>query len=291
MNSPWQVAVPAGAELGERPVWDGRAGEIVWVDIPAGQVHAYRDHLADRVVVRADTSVGAAAPRAGGGYVLAAGDGFRLVDAAGRAEGSVRRPAGMGPEHRFNDGACDPAGRFYAGTTTFAGIAGASVLYRLDPDASIHVVATGITESNGLAWSPDGSRLYYVDSGGPTIWVHAYDPDTARLGARHILVDIEAGAGVPDGLATDAEGGVWVALWGGGSVRRYEPDGRLSVHLDLPVPLVTCPGFGGPGLDELYVTSAWQGMSRAERVGYPMAGHVFCTRPGVRGQPVTPFAG
>lgn len=296
---PWEVVVPAGAELGERPVWDPATGSLIWVDIHAGRLHRYRPGQGSDVVLElaADghpVAVGAAAPRQGGGFVLAAADGFRLTGADGTPEAGPLPVPGLDGGIRFNDGACDPAGRFWAGTVANDVKPGAGALYRLDPDGSITTVLEGVTESNGLGWSPDGDILYYIDSGErePRVRAFDYDPGTGRIGWEpYDLIAFPAGTAVPDGLAVDAEGCLWVAIWGGGEVRRYAPTGGLLATFPVPVSQPTCPGFGGPELSDLYLTTAWEGMDSQQRAAEPLAGNLLRTRPGTRGQPVPAFGG
>jgi sugar lactone lactonase YvrE len=297
----WQVAVPARAELGERPFWDVAAGCLGWVDILAGQLHRYRPGLGDEVFHTAGVAVGAAAPRAatrageaGAGYVLAAADGFRLVGTDGQAAGGPLRPPGMVADARFNDGACDPAGRFWAGTVTAGRRPGAGALYRLDPDGRITTALAGVTESNGLGWSPDGGTFYFIDSGEPRPRIRAFpfDLDSGTVGPARDLVQPPAGHGIPDGLVVDAEGCLWVAFWGGHTVRRYSPAGELLAELPVPVSQPSCPAFGGPDLADLYLTTAWEDMTEVQRAAEPLAGHVLRTRyGGVAGQPPSTFSG
>ena len=284
----WTTAVAAGAELGERPYWDGSG--LVWVDITAGHLHRYRPGHGDEIVLALSSGgepepLGAAAPRRGGGYVLATAAGFRLAGPDGKIEEGAIRPVGMPADAIFNDGACDPAGRFWAGTVTLEMRPAAGALYRLDADGTVTTMLDGVTESNGIGWSGDGATMYFVDSGEsePRIRAFGFDVASGDLGAARDLARFPAGGAVPDGLVVDAEDCVWVAMWGGGEVRRYAPDGELLAVLPVPVSQPTCPAFGGAELHELYVTSAWQGMTADERDTEPLAGHVLHTRPGVRG--------
>src|SRR5882724_2950338 len=158
LDTRWEVALPAQADLGERPVWDAAAGGLIWVDINAGQLHRFTPgagpEQSDEVIIDLGLAIGAAAPRRDGGYVLATADGFRLAGSDGSPDGEPVRPEGMGADLRFNDGACDPAGRFWAGTVARDRRAGAGALYRLDPGGEVTRMLTGVTESNGLGWSP-----------------------------------------------------------------------------------------------------------------------------------------
>jgi sugar lactone lactonase YvrE len=294
VNVSWDIAVPAGAELGERPLWDAARGCLIWVDILAGHLHQYRPGAGDQVVHMAGVAVGAAGLRAGGGYVLAAADGFRLVGADGTADGDPLRPPGMAADIRFNDGACDPAGRFWGGTVARDRRPGAGALYRLDAGGGITTMLEDVTESNGLGWSPDGGTFYYIDSGEPRPRIRAFPCDLAAgtLGLPRDLVEPPAEHGIPDGLTVDADGCLWVAFWGGHAVRRYSPGGELLAELPVPVSQPSCPAFGGPDLEDLYVTTAWEDMTQAQRAAEPLAGHLLHTRvEEVRGQPAGQFGG
>jgi sugar lactone lactonase YvrE len=299
----WEVAIPAGAELGERPFWDAGQGCLLWVDIGAGRLHRYRPGAGDEIALDlCGVALGAAAPRRGGGYVLATAAGFRLTAPIARGGGAgagsaqldehALRPAGMPADARFNDGACDPAGRFWAGTVTKDVRPGAGALYRLDPDGTVTLALDGVTESNGLGWSLDGGTFYFIDSGEPEPRIRAFgwDLSTGELGPSRDLVRFPGGP-VPDGLVVDAEGTLWVAVWGGGQVHRYAPDGELLAVLPVPVSQPTCPAFGGPGLGELYLTTAWEGMTASQRAAEPLAGHVLRAHPGARGHPGYSFGG
>ena len=185
---------------------------------------------------------------------------------------------------RMNDGGCDPDGRFYCGSMAYDQSAGAAALYRLDPDRSVHVVLEGLTISNGLEWSPDGARAYYVDTATRRLDVFDYDL-ASGLSGRRPLVEI---GGDPDGLTVDARGGVWVALCGGGAVHGYTPEGGLAEVVDVPTPKVTACTFGGPRLDELYITTSREHVDPADD---PLAGALFRAEVGVAGLPARGFAG
>ena len=280
------VAVAAApAELGEGPVWDALRERLIWVDIDRGLVHR-------RARGRADTTldvgqpVGCAVPRAGGGLALALRDGFALVPPEGGRPELVVPVERERRDTRMNDGACDSGGRLWAGTMSLRGDTRSAALYRLDPDLGVTRVLPGISVSNGICWAPDDSRLYHVDTPRRRIDVYAFDPDRGTLGGRRAVIPVAAELGRPDGLTVDADGGIWVALWGGGAVQRYTPGGGLDGRIELPVANVTSCCFGDPDLATLYVTTAARGAAHE-----PLAGALFACRPGVRGLPATPFAG
>ena len=284
-----ELLVDRGCFLGEGPVWDARIDRLIWVDLLAGRLHLTA-HDGTTDTIQLPSPVGCVVPRGSGGWAVALADGFWAV----AEDGSVVRLADVQsdrPDLRFNDGKCDPQGRFWAGTMALDHRAGAGALYRLDPDLTVHRMVDAVSISNGLDWSPDGRTMYYVDTPTQRIDRFAFDPATGAIADRHPFVTIPAADGSPDGLTVDAEGAVWVALWDGWMVRRYLPDGTIEREIRLPVSEVTCPVFGGPDLDELYITTAWELLTEAQHAAEPLAGGLFRTRPGVRGRPASAFAG
>ena len=223
-------------------------------------------------------------PRSRGGAVIAVERGFALEDEDGTL--TPLEDVWTDPGVRMNDGGCDPDGRFYCGSMAYDVRPGAAALYRLDVDRSVQVVLEGVTISNGLEWSPDGGCAYYVDTA--TGRVDLFDYDGSELSGRRTLAEIPAEAGGPDGLTVDEEGGVWVALYDGGAVRRYLPDGTLDAVVEVAARKVTACTFGGAGLDRLFVTTSRE---RLEPGDDPLAGALFEARVGVRGRPVREFAG
>ncbi|MGH3320522.1 MAG: SMP-30/gluconolactonase/LRE family protein [Streptosporangiaceae bacterium] len=279
-----EIVLDARAELGEGPAWDAPAERLVWVDITGGTVHELRPNGATRSW-KVDQHVGAAAPRASGGMLLAVHDGFATLE-----DGGLRMLAPVEAdklENRMNDGKCDPQGRMWAGTMPYDEQGAGGALYRMDPDERVHTMLTGTQISNGLCWSPDQRTMYYIDT--PTLGVDAFDFDapTGAIANRRRVVTIEDGPGMPDGMTIDDEGCLWVALFGGGQVRRYTPDGSLDAVVEAPASQTTSCAFGGPGRDELYITSAARGKGDEE----PHAGALFRCRPGVTGPAATPYAG
>jgi sugar lactone lactonase YvrE len=285
------VLVRDAGELCEGPCWDRRTATLVWVDIMAGAVHVVDPATGERSCHRIGMPVGAVAPRRGGGWVAAAERGFLLLDDAWQPVGPVLPVPGQPEGTRFNDGGCDPQGRFWAGTLSYDGSPEICSLYRLDPDGSVAEVLTGVTNSNGLAWSPEDDCAYYVDTGRGTVDRLAVDRATGRVTGRTTVVRVPPDEGMPDGLTLDADGHLWLALWGGGSVRRYAPSGSLDRVVELPVDLVTSVTFGGPGLAELFITTAHEGLTATQRLAQPLAGSVFRHRPGVSGRPAEEFSG
>ena len=278
---PTQVPAPM-ATLGEGPIWDAGQQALYWVDIPECLVHRLD---ADGSITTRDTGqpVGTVVPRASGGLVVAARDGFMAMDPDTGRLTMLAAVEQDRAETRMNDGACDRAGRFYAGTMAADESPGLGTLYRLDPDLQVSSLATGLGISNGIGWSPDERLMYYIDSLDHQVDVFDYDPATGEIDGRRRFAAVGGGDVLPDGLTVDAEGGVWVAVWGGGVVLRHDPDGRVRESLEVPASHVTSCAFGGPDLDRLYISSA-AGPG-------PLGGALFVCEPGVTGQPSHPFRG
>lgn len=286
-----EVALDAGARVGEGPVWDEDRQELLWVDIPEGLVHRWS--ASDGVVTTQPIGqpVGAVALRQSGGLVVAVRDGFGVTDGSAPGVELRREVERADPTTRMNDGKCDAAGRFWAGTMELDMEPGRGSLYRLDANFEVTRVLEGCGVPNGLAWSSDGRTMYFIDSLAGGVDAFDYDPDEGRIGTRHRLFDVPTDAGLPDGMTIDAEGYLWVAFWGGGTVRRFGPDGLPGTIIQIPASQVTSCTFGGRNLDELYVTSAADGLTPEQRRDEPHAGAVFCVRPGVTGLPPARFAG
>ncbi|MBD2892542.1 6-deoxy-6-sulfogluconolactonase [Actinomadura sp. RB99] len=269
---------------GEGPVWSSRWEGLRWVDMLAGDVMSLG---ADGTVGRRHVGGVAAAlrPRRDGGAVIAVERGFALEDVDGTI---TTLPELWGDEGvRMNEGGCDPEGRFYCGSMAYGKTPGAGALYRLDPSGAAVVVLDGVTISNGLDWSPDGRLAYYVDTATQKVAVFDFDGAEGLSGGR-TFASIPPEDGAPDGLTVDAEGGVWVALNQGGAVRRYTPGDILDEVVEVPVRGVTACAFGGPGLDELFVTTSREGLPPGDA---SPAGALFRAMVGVKGRPVREFAG
>jgi sugar lactone lactonase YvrE len=286
-----ECALDAKAELGEGPVWDPDAACLYFVDIERGVVHRYDPATGGSRSFQAGAMVGAVALTGAGDLDLAVRDGFARLDPR---SGGVRALAAVDadrPDLRMNDGKCDPAGRFWAGTMAIDERPGAGALYRLDPDGRVHLMLTDVSISNGLDWSDDGRLMYYVDTPTRSIDVFDFDTATGAIANRRSLARVPHGAGWPDGLTLDADGGIWVALWGGGAVRRYTQDGTLDLVVNVPVTYPTSCAFGGPDLGDLYVTTAATALTPEERRHEPLAGGLFRSRPGVHGRRAHRFKG
>jgi sugar lactone lactonase YvrE len=271
---------------GEGPVWSPSWGGLRFVDMLSGDVLTLgEDGSLDRRHV--GTVAAVVRPRRGGGAVIGVERGFALEEPDGTL--TTLDELWSDDKVRMNEGGCDPDGRFYCGSMAYEQTPGAGSVYRLEPDRSVRVVLEDVTVSNGLEWTPDGRSAFYNDTPTHRISIFDYDRDRGLTG-RRTFVDVVVGdePGRPDGLTVDAEGGVWTALYGGGVVHRYAPDGVLDHVVEVGAQQVTACTFGGPGLDELFITTSRENLSDGED---PLAGSVFRASVGVRGLPVREFAG
>ncbi|MFY9932354.1 MAG: SMP-30/gluconolactonase/LRE family protein [Streptosporangiaceae bacterium] len=277
-----ELVVPAQCELAEGPLWDAGRGLMRWVDILRGQVHALDVATGQHTWFGTGDEVGTAGLTRDGGLVLALSDRF----ARSGSDGQNLRPVDGftidGGTFRFNDGKPDPWGNFWAGTCTRADKGPPCAMYRLTPDGTVTELFGGIGLSNGLDWSDDRTAFYFADSHAGGVDVFTADPATGTLSDRRRFAEVTGG--LPDGLTLDSEGGLWLAVWGSGELRRYTPGGQVDVVVSLPVTQVTSAAFGGPALDTLYITTARENFNPADLAAQPHAGDIFACTPGVTGR-------
>ena len=280
------------AALGEGPVWHVGEQRLYWVDIPAGNVHVHDPHGEPDRVYGVGQMVGAAVPRRAGGLVLAAHQGLGTYDLERSEFTLLAAPEQHLPDNRFNDGKCDPRGRFWAGTLSMVRQPRNAHLYCLDTDHTLRHMLGDVTTSNGLAWSLDARTMYYIDT--PTRQVSAfdYDAETGEISNRRTIIAFPPGVGRPDGMTIDAQGRLWIAHWDGGRISRWDADsGRQLQEIPLPVTNVTSCAFGGVNLDRLYITTARQGLTDEQLREQPHAGGLFALTPGVAGLPAHEYLG
>ncbi|MGZ4300633.1 MAG: SMP-30/gluconolactonase/LRE family protein [Gaiellaceae bacterium] len=267
-----EIAVRANAKLAEGPRWDAATGRLLWVDIEGCELHVLES--GDDRAIGLDAMVGVAAPTSSGAVLVALADRLALVDLADESVRTlVRLP--HGPALRSNDGACDAAGRFWIGTMGLDETRGAGALYRYD--GRLERVLDEVTLSNGIGWTRDETRMYYIDSPVQRVDIFDFEVVSGRIDDRRPFVSIDESEGIPDGLTVDDEGGVWVALYGGSCVHRYDESGRLDAVLEVPALNVTSCCFGGEDGRSLFVTTA------------APDGNVYVTQPGVSGPPAHVF--
>lgn len=282
MNMPGDgvdVLINLHARLGEGPRWDHRKGLLAWVDILGGHVHQTDPASGFTTTIQVGPEVGALALYGDDGYLLAIRNGFATVANARVVD--FQRVFNES-DVRMNDGVVDPVGRFVAGSMGRDARPETGSLYQRDLDGTVRTLFGGVTISNGLAWSASGYLMYYVDSGLQRIDLMDYDPASGEVSGRRVFVDVPEADGTPDGVAIDAEDCLWVALWGGGKVRRYSPDAKIIGEIEVPAARVSACGFGGPDLDKLFITTAAVGRGESIDNG-GLDGALFVVDPGCRG--------
>ena len=286
-----EVVCTQKCELGEGPVWDPSNQLLCWLDITKGMIYEWA--LKDKTVrsISVGGMIGSMALTTEGNYVAALENGFGLINRnTGELEPLVD-PEGNWPKNRFNDGKCDPAGRFWAGTMSLSGAAKKGSLYMLDREGVVTKKLGSIGISNGLAWSLDHSTFYFIDT--PTFEVIAFDYNntSGELSNKRTIIKILESDGYPDGMTIDDQGMLWIAHWGGGQVTRWNPrTGEKLNTLELPVSRITSCTFGGEYLTDLYVTSASVGLSTEDLEEQPLAGSLFVFRnSGFKGIPAHQF--
>ena len=288
---PCELVLDAHAPLAESPLWDAQTGTLLWVDIERGEIHRFDPEDRSDRVWNVDLGVTAIALREQDGLLATTPHGFAFVELQEHAALIEVIPTPeLTPEGvRMNDAKVGPAGRLWAGSTGDS-TDPVAALFCLDGELQVREVLEGVTESNGLGWSPAETSMYHVDSNAGKVNVYDYDKSTGEIANPRPLVTTDIRSEVPDGLAVDTDGGIWVAFWNGSQVRRVSPSGDVLAVIDLPCKQVTSCAFGGPGLYDLYITTAAFEIDSDEAAA-THAGGIFHCRPDVRGQTVPRFAG
>ncbi|MDP5276592.1 SMP-30/gluconolactonase/LRE family protein [Chengkuizengella axinellae] len=287
-----QLIVDSKSLLGEGPCWDEQKQCLYWVDILQEKLHIYDPKEESNTTIQLDQAPGAVVKRSSGGLVLAMLDGFFAYDLHTNQFTQIIDPESHLPENRFNDGKCDPAGRFWAGTMRLDLKNDLAALYCLDTNLSVRKMIHPVSTSNGLAWSQDHKTMYYIDT--PTQQVVAYDYsiESGEITNKKVAVEIPAAEGGPDGMTIDAEGKLWVAHWGGYKVSRWDPQtGKQIDEIKVPAKQVTSCTFGGDNLDELFITTANVGLESVELEKFPHSGGLFSIKTNIKGTQSYEFIG
>ena len=292
MDSKIRLVLDAQAALGEGALWDARRQVLYWVDILGKSLHVFDPGTGNDRQIDVGQAIGTVVARRQGGVMVAVYDGFAALDLATGKLDVIADPEADLPDTRFNDGKCDPAGRFWAGTMSLKGVKQAGSLYCLDVDHSVRRMVTGVTTSNGIVWTSDRRTMYYIDT--PTREVAAFDYDdaTGNITNRRVACRFTEEQGSPDGMTIDAEDKLWIAHWDGWQVSRWDPrTGQMLGSIAVPVARVTSCAFGGPDLATLYITTARPAANDPRRAEQPQAGGLFAIQPGVQGVPATEYGG
>lgn len=292
MSQSIELAVGAKATLGEGPCWDSEKKLLYWVDIMEKKVHIHDPRTGRNRAMNVGQHVGAAVLRKSGGMILATQQGFHALDLESGQLTPMVDPESHLEHNRFNDGKCDAAGRFWAGTMGFTVSGPVGSLYSLETDGTVRAHLHDISCSNGIAWSPDNRTMYYIDT--PTKQVAAFDYNlqTGDMSNKRTAVTIPDGEGAPDGMTIDSEGMLWVAHWGGHQVSRWNPHtGERIDSIPIPAAQVTSCVFGGEDLDVLYITTARVGLDDEALEKLPQSGGVFKYKTKVKGSPTYKYNG
>lgn len=278
-----------GAEVGEGPIWLAEEGALLFVDITRGLAYRFFVSTGAIETCQLGQHVGAIVPRESGSFLVAAQQGIGVWDWG--SEMTITNPIEADkPENRFNDAKCDPAGRLWAGTMSYEMSAGAANLYMVSAGFESVKQLSNLTISNGMAWSADSTKMYFIDSPTQSVDLMDFDLESGAISNRRSFCKVESSDGFPDGMTIDSEDCIWVAIFGSGTVRRYSPDGDWIATIETMAPQVTSCCFGGPNLEDLYITSAALKLVDGD-VMPPGAGALFSCSTGVRGTPTAKFAG
>lgn len=279
-----ELVIDSKSELGEGALWDYRNGLLLWINIEGQIVNFYNPTTSDNREMFTGQKIGTVVPAESGKYVVALQKGIYFFDKETGAKSKITDPESDIKDNRFNDGKCDPNGRFWAGTMSMVGKKNTGSLYRLDKDQSAHKMVDDVSISNGIVWSLDGTRMYYIDTPTQEVKSFDFDQETGKISNPQVAVEISKDLGAPDGMTIDEEGHLWIALWGGAAVGCWDPEtGKLIRTIAVPAKNVTSCAFGDDDLETLYITTARVGTSDEELQSYPHAGGVFKVRPGVKG--------
>ena len=292
MSKDVELLVDDHALVGEGPIWDDEKQVLYWVDILSSKLYIYDPVRAENRALDVGQHVGTVVPRASGGVMLAVRDGFAAFDLETGELTIINDPEVHLPGNRFNDGKCDPAGRFWAGTMAYENQSTQGSLYRMDTDLSVHKMLGDIAISNGIVWSQNNGAMYYIDSLRWTVRAFDYEVDTGNIQNERVVINVPEEVGVPDGMAIDSNGMLWVAHYGGSQVCRWNPEtAEILDTISLPTSSITACAFGGKDLDTLFITTAAQGLDEEGLKRYPHAGGLFCVKPGHQGVPTFRFGG
>ena len=281
-------------QLGEGPLWDEQKSRLLWVDISRGTIHERYPHDHRHIASEFSVKIGAIVLDEDGEVIAATHHGFARMDLSNQSIIPIADPEPELPNNRFNDGKCDSRGRFWAGTMDeVTGKGGAGSLYVLDKEGRVTTKLTNITCSNGLAWSLDHQTLYYIDTGTRQVQAFDFEAVTGNIANGRVIIDVPESEGLPDGMTIDQEGMLWIALWGGWKVARWNPQtGEKLDEIIFPASQITSCTFGGADFNDLYVTSARTGLDKQALTEQPYAGSLFVVKNmGCGGMPAARFTG
>lgn len=286
-----QVFYQSEAVLGEGPVWNGMTEELLWVDIEKGELNLFDPAVGNHRHYTFDSRLGAAVPTENGRYMLALQKGLAIFNPSTGELNYFGDPEGALPNNRFNDGKCDPEGRFWIGSMDCQAASGKGTLYRVDSNLEVNTMLSNLSISNGLAWDIDHSKMYFIDTARYQVLQFDYSPRSGNISNPKTVIYIPKNHGAPDGMTIDREGMLWIAHWGGANISRWNPqNGQPMQKVDIPAPHVTSCCFGGKNADQLFITTARFGLTREQLQEYPLSGSVFVYTPNVGGWETSYFS-
>lgn len=280
-----ELVIDAKATLGEGSIWDYRKGELLWLDIDQNKLYIYSPSLNKLITKKLEQMPGTVVPAINGSVILALKSGLFAFS----RKDSIFRKLRNGPEmnkpfNRFNDGKCDPAGRLWVGTMSVNGEPHLGKLYMFDFDGNFHIKIDSTSISNGIVWSADHKKMYFIDTPCSCVFEYNYDEASGKIDSARVAIKIPIDLGYPDGMTIDKDDKLWIAHWGGFGVYRWDPiTGKLLEKVKVPAKNVTSCAFGGDNLDILYITTARKGNSQEELLKYPLSGGLFKIKLGERG--------
>ena len=286
------LVLDAKTMLGEGSIWQPKENRLYWIDIEGKTFHIYDPVAKEDKIFPVGARPGTVVPLQRGGALLALQNGNYKIDTKTGKLDFIINPLPDTVNLRFNDGKCDPARRFWVGTLALDSRRRGAVLYRFDRDKNIHLVLDSVSISNGIVWTADKKTMYYNDTPTLTIQAFDYDDKTGAISKLRVVVKIPKGIGAPDGMTIDSENNLWVALWGGGMVGKFNPlTGALIQKVKVPAPNVSSCAFGGKNLETLYITTARAWVKEDKLKEFPLSGGLFSVRPGVHGVPAEFYKG
>lgn len=285
------LALNSKAILGEGALWHPQEKKLYWVDIEGRSLNIFDPKYKENYSIDVEERIGTVVPCEQGGVLVALQHGiFHLDVVTGKRSLFLNSLNEEGI--RYNDGKCDPVGRFWVGTMALDKQEGAAKLYRIDLDGSVSQMLENLTISNGIVWNRESNRLYFTDTPTQQVWAFDYDEESGGISNKQVIIEIPEEDGAPDGMTLDADGNLWVALHGAGAVGQYNPaSGELLQKVKVPAPNTTSCAFGGENLDELYITTARDGMNEEQLNIYPESGGIFSVKLEVKGLPANFYKG
>ncbi|MDQ0254628.1 sugar lactone lactonase YvrE [Evansella vedderi] len=285
-----ELILDAKATLGEGPCWDEMEQKLYWVDIMERKIHVLDPETGENETIVLDQYVGCAVLKEGGGLLLGLQNGFYELEIPSKKLTLIHNPEKDKPENRFNDGKVDPLGRFWAGTMHLEAKGNNGALYRLDSNYGVKKIIGDVGISNGLAWDVSRGAMYFIDTTTKKVAAFDYDLKSGEISNKHFVITIPEGEGFPDGMTIDVNGHLWIAHWDGAKITRWDPStGKKIEEIKFPVDRITSCCFGGKEMNELFVTTARNGLSPSQLEKQPLAGGLFKVKTAVKGSPTYRF--